>query len=53
MPPAHQRLDSRTAPAVDVDEGLVVHLELAPRDGVAQIAFQRLRASSSADIASS
>ena len=40
MPPAHQRFHAAPLPGLDVEERLVVHLELASCDGVAQIAFE-------------
>ena len=49
-PPAHHA-SSRAAAAEGVDERLVVHFELAPRDSVAQSLSSVLRASNSADIA--
>ena len=42
MPPAHQRLEAAPCAGGGVDERLVVQLELAARDGVAQIGFQRV-----------
>ena len=40
MLPAHQRFHAAPLPGLDVEERLVMHLELASCDGIAQIAFE-------------
>ena len=38
--PAHQRFHAAPLPGLDVEERLVMHLELASCDGIAQVAFE-------------